>query len=109
MILTLEYHRSATRYLAGRGITGTKIGSRASGAVAANVAPLRLLNRPDPTPPGPEWTRVRPLLSGICGSDLGLLTGRNSAYLSALVSMPFTPGHEVVGQTVDELDGLPVG
>ncbi len=109
MILTLEYHRSAARYLAGRGVTGTKLGSRASGAIASNLSPLRLLNRPEPAPPGAHWTRVRPLLSGICGSDLGLLTGRNSAYLSALVSMPFTPGHEVVGQTLDDLDGLPKG
>lgn len=109
MILTLEYHRSAARYLAGRGATGTRFGARASGAIAANLAPLRLLNRPDPAPPGGRWTRVRPLLSGICGSDLGLLTGRNSPYLSALVSMPFTPGHEVVGTTLDDLDGLPKG
>ncbi len=28
----------------------------------------------------------------------GLLTGRNSPYLSAVISMPFTPGHEVVGR-----------
>jgi len=110
MILTLEYHRSTARYLAGRSATGTRLGARASGAIAANVAPLRLLNRPEPErPAGGQWTRVRPLLSGICGSDLGLLTGRNSPYLSALVSMPFTPGHEVVGTTLDELDDLPMG
>ncbi len=109
MILTLEYHRSPTRYLATRSATGTKLGARAAGMLAANVAPLRLLNRPEPRPPGPLWTRVRPLLSGICGSDLGLLTGRNSPYLSELVSMPFTPGHEVVGETLDDLPELPRG
>jgi threonine dehydrogenase-like Zn-dependent dehydrogenase len=109
MILTLEYHRSPVRYLATRGATATRLGSRAAGALAANVSPLRLLNRPEPRPPGPEWTRVKPILSGICGSDLGLLTGRNSMYLSELISMPFTPGHEVVGETLDDLDGLPRG
>src|SRR5690606_16167141 len=77
--------------------------------LAANLSPLRLLNRPDPRPPGPDWGRVRPLLSGICGSDLGLLTGRNSPYLSAVVSMPFTPGHEVVGELLDDLPGLAKG
>jgi threonine dehydrogenase-like Zn-dependent dehydrogenase len=109
MNLTLEYHRSPARYVASRAATGTSIGGRAAGVLAANLSPLRLLNRPDPRRPGPEWTRVRPVLSGICGSDLGLLTGRNSPYLSALVSMPFSPGHEVVGETLDDLPGIDRG
>jgi threonine dehydrogenase-like Zn-dependent dehydrogenase len=109
MILALEYHRSMTRYLAGRAVTSTRTGGRASGVIAANFSPLRLVNRREPRLPGPQWTRVRPLLSGICGSDLGLLTGRNSPYLSAVISMPFTPGHEVVGETLDDLPTLPRG
>jgi threonine dehydrogenase-like Zn-dependent dehydrogenase len=109
MILTLEYYHSPARYLLGRGATGTTLGARASGVVASNLSPLRLMSRPEPRLPSAGWTRVRPLLSGICGSDLGLLTGRNSPYFSALVSMPFTPGHEVVGETLDELPGLPKG
>jgi threonine dehydrogenase-like Zn-dependent dehydrogenase len=109
MILTLEYHRSAVRYLTSRGATSTRFAGRAGGVVAANVAPLRLVTRSEPHRPGPDWTRVKPLLSGICGSDLGLLTGRNSPYFSALVSMPFSPGHEVVGETLDELPDLPKG
>lgn len=110
MNLTLEYHRSPVRYLTGRAATSTQVGGRAAGVLAANLSPLRLLSRPDPCRPGSDWTRVRPIRSGICGSDLGLLTGRNSPYLSAVVSMPFTPGHEVVGQTLDDLpagDGRP--
>lgn len=109
MNLTLEYHRSPVRYLANRAVTSTRVGARASGALAANLSPLRLVNRPDPRPPGEGWGRVRPILSGICGSDLGLLTGRNSFYLSALISMPFTPGHEVVGELLDDLPGLSRG
>jgi threonine dehydrogenase-like Zn-dependent dehydrogenase len=109
MNLTLEYHRSPVRYVASRAATSAPLGGRAAGVLAANLSPLRLLNRPDPRRPGPRWTRVRPILSGICGSDLGLLTGRNSPYLSALVSMPFAPGHEVVGETLDDLPGLPRG
>ncbi|MEJ3744482.1 zinc-binding dehydrogenase [Actinomycetes bacterium KLBMP 9797] len=109
MNLTLEYYRSPSRYVASRAATSTGPGRRASGWLAANMSPLRLMNRPGPRPPDQEWTRVRPLLSGICGSDLGLLTGRNSPYLSALVSMPFTPGHEVVGVTLDDLPDLPKG
>ncbi len=109
MMLTLEYFHSASRYLAGRVATGTPWGGRASGAIAANVSPLRLVARPEPRLPGDGWTRVKPLLSGICGSDLGLLTGRNSPYLSAVISLPFTPGHEVVGVTLDDTPGTPKG
>ncbi|MDQ7911015.1 zinc-binding dehydrogenase [Phytohabitans sp. ZYX-F-186] len=109
MNLNLEYHRSPIRYVASRTATGTIATGRAAGWWAANMSPVRLVNRPDPRPPGPGWTRVKPLLSGICGSDLGLLTGRNSPYLSALISLPFTPGHEVVGETLDPLPDLPKG
>jgi len=40
---------------------------------------------------------LRPLLSGICGSDLATLDGRSSRYFEDMVSFPFVPGHEVVG------------
>lgn len=53
--------------------------------------------------------RVRPLLSGICGSDLATVTGSSSLYLSPLVSLPFTLGHEVVGELLDDAPGLPAG
>jgi threonine dehydrogenase-like Zn-dependent dehydrogenase len=107
--VALEYHRSPGRYFAGRVVTGTRLGGRAAGTVAANLAPLRLAGRAVPALPGAGWTRVRTRLSGICGSDLSLLTGRNSPYLSPLVSFPFVPGHEVVGETLDDLDDLPRG
>jgi threonine dehydrogenase-like Zn-dependent dehydrogenase len=46
--------------------------------------------------------RVRPRLSGICGSDLATIDGHSSRYFEPIVSFPFTPGHEVVGDTADE-------
>jgi threonine dehydrogenase-like Zn-dependent dehydrogenase len=70
---------------------------------AASAAPLRLVaRRPSETLPG--WARVRPRLSGICGSDLATVTGRSSFYFSSLVSMPFVPGHEIVGDLLDDVD-----
>jgi threonine dehydrogenase-like Zn-dependent dehydrogenase len=107
--LTLQYHRCAGRYFAARAISGSRAGNRLAGALASNMAPLRLVEQADPGPPGESWSRVEPVLSGICGSDLGLLTGRSSPYLGPLTSMPFVPGHEVVGRTLDELPGLPRG
>lgn len=109
MILALEYHRSPARYLTARGLTSVKPGRLLTGAIAGNVSPLQLVNRQAPRLPGPGWTRVTPLLSGICGSDLAMLAGRASPYLSPLISTPFVPGHEVVGTTLDELPELPRG
>ena len=58
---------------------------------------LRLANVGEPKLPTPHWVRVRPLLSGICGSDLSAISAQSSVYLSAFTSFPFIPGHEVVG------------
>jgi threonine dehydrogenase-like Zn-dependent dehydrogenase len=59
--------------------------------------PWLSLDRYDPPPlPGPDWIRLRPILSGICGTDLGLLTGQASAILSPFASFPAVLGHEVV-------------
>ncbi|HET6745633.1 MAG TPA: alcohol dehydrogenase catalytic domain-containing protein, partial [Candidatus Limnocylindria bacterium] len=51
--------------------------------------------------PGPDWVRLRPILSGLCGSDMALLTGRGSAVLSPFASFPATLGHEVVASVVE--------
>jgi len=75
------------------------------------LAPIRLVNVKDPMPPsGREgWARVKPLMSGICGSDLSTIAGRSSFYFSPLVSTPFVPGHEIVGELLDECEDLAPG
>jgi threonine dehydrogenase-like Zn-dependent dehydrogenase len=102
--LSLELYRSVPRYVAARAV-----GERFPGLLAGPVAPLRLVNREDRVPPAEGWARVRPLLSGICGSDLATISGRSSFYFSPLVSMPFVPGHEVVGELLNDVDGLSAG
>ena len=60
--------------------------------------PWLSLDRYEPPPlPGPDWVRLRPTLAGICGTDLGLLTGHASSILSPFASFPAVLGHEVVG------------
>ncbi|WP_052669833.1 zinc-dependent alcohol dehydrogenase [Nitriliruptor alkaliphilus] len=102
--LSLEFHRSLPRYVATRALS-----RRAPGTISAGLAPLRLVSGPAPEPRGVGWSRVRPRLSGICGSDLSMLSGRTSPYFSPLVSFPLTPGHEVVGELVDDVDDLAAG
>jgi threonine dehydrogenase-like Zn-dependent dehydrogenase len=65
------------------------------------VGPLSLRDVDPPELPGPDWVRVRPRLSGICGSDLATLDGKASRYFEPIVSFPFVPGHEVVGELDD--------
>lgn len=99
MTQALEMFRSMPRYLAQRA---------GPSATTGRLAPLRLVER-EVRPPTDGWVRIRPLLAGICGSDLGALSGKSSFYFSALVSMPFVPGHEVVGELLEDADGLAAG
>jgi len=65
--------------------------------LGAKVGPMSLVDIAEPDLPGPGWHRVRPRLSGICGSDLATVDGRSSPYFQPLVSFPFVLGHEIVG------------
>ncbi|MGZ4710424.1 MAG: zinc-dependent alcohol dehydrogenase [Acidimicrobiales bacterium] len=86
----LRFERNVPRYAAavaaGRVLPGS----------GARVGPLRLRDIDQPDLPGPDWVRIRPRLSGICGSDLGTIDGTSSRYFEPIVSFPFVPGHEVV-------------
>lgn len=104
MALALEFYRSASKYLGAR-----TVGSKVPGLIAGGLAPLRLVTQPDPEPPREGWARVRPRLSGICGSDLATIAGESSFYFSPLVSLPFVPGHEVVGDLVEDCGDLKAG
>ncbi len=101
MTRALELYRSLPRYLATRAVSGHL--PQLAAAMVGTAAPLRLTDRPDPRPPGEGWVTLRPRLSGICGSDLGTVTGRTSFYFTALVSMPFVPGHEIVADLQDDV------
>jgi threonine dehydrogenase-like Zn-dependent dehydrogenase len=119
-IPAVQLYRSVPRYVAARALSASlprplrPFAGALGSAAATGAAPLRLHDgAPPPLPAGPGWARVRPRLSGICGSDLATVTGRSSFYFASLVSLPFTPGHEVVGELIDDCAGpegdLPAG
>src|SRR5262245_15010339 len=91
----LVFSRKPARFAAAR-VAGAFLPGR-----GASVGPLALEADEPIDLPGADWVDVRPRLSGICGSDLALVDGTAAAYFDPIVSYPFTPGHEVVGDVVD--------
>jgi threonine dehydrogenase-like Zn-dependent dehydrogenase len=94
-VRALQFERSLARFAAAR-VAGTLAPGR-----GATVGPLRLVDLDQPALPGDGWHVVRPRLSGICGSDLATVDGMSSRYFEPIVSFPFVPGHEVVGELDD--------
>jgi threonine dehydrogenase-like Zn-dependent dehydrogenase len=94
-VKALQVKRSPARFGLAR------IASAVAPATAARVGPLEYASVDAPSLPGEGWVRLRPRLSGICGSDLALLEGKASTYFDPIVSFPFTPGHEVVADVLD--------
>jgi threonine dehydrogenase-like Zn-dependent dehydrogenase len=90
-VTSLVFERNLPRYAASR------VASLLGSGRGAGIGPLQLLDTVAPELPGDDWFHLRPLLSGICGSDLATLDGRSSRYFEDMVSFPFVPGHEVVG------------
>src|ERR687886_820646 len=82
---------------------------RIKGLDTSRLSPLQLEEIPEPELPTPEWVRVKPLLSGICGSDLGTLSAESSPYFSPITSPPFVMGHEVFGVVAQENSGFSAG
>jgi threonine dehydrogenase-like Zn-dependent dehydrogenase len=103
-MLALRYNMSVPRYLLMR--AGAK---RIKGLETSRFSPLQLEEIPEPELPAPEWVRVKPLLSGICGSDLGTTSSENSPYFSPITSSPFVLGHEVVGLVTEDTDNFRAG
>jgi threonine dehydrogenase-like Zn-dependent dehydrogenase len=55
----------------------------------------------EPELPGDDWVRVKTLMSGVCGTDLGAIHLHTSPYYSPFSSFPFTLGHENVGELLE--------
>ncbi len=92
----IEYVKSVPRYLFVR-----LLARHWPALCSSSLACIRLVDTPPPSLPGSEWVHVRPLLSGICGSDLATVMAKGSPYFSPFTSFPFVLGHEVVGEVVE--------
>jgi len=80
------------------------------------TTPCALLDVPDAEPLRPDWFVVRPLLTGICGSDAKQVLldfgDDDDSAMSGLCSFPQVLGHEVVAEVAalgPEAEGFDVG
>lgn len=106
-MIGIQFCKSIPRYLAMKAV-----GPWWRGASTSALLPISLRELAVPTLPAPAWVRLRPILSGICGSDLAAICSKGSAYLSPLTSTPFVLGHEVVAAVTEvgpEAAGVAVG
>ena len=79
------------------------------GCLVSRLNGVSLRDVPPPELPGPDWVRVRTLMGGICGTDLGILAQKQppNSILQAFASMPMVLGHEnvaVVEETGAEVE-----
>jgi threonine dehydrogenase-like Zn-dependent dehydrogenase len=89
----LEYHISPWRWTICKAASLLR-----KSACYGPLSPLRLVDRPMPQLPGPGWVRLRTLLGGICGTDLGLIMLRQhpATILQRFAAFPAILGHENV-------------
>ena len=96
---------SIPRYLAARAL-GKRIPSLYDGA-------LSCISMRDDVPraqlPGDDWVRLRPLLTGVCGTDVATVYFKASPTLSPYGTFPFVPGHEIVAVVTDVGRGVTSG
>ena len=69
----------------------------------SSLAPVRLEDVDEPSPPAPGWIVCDTILSGVCGSDAKqvFLNGRLDNPLTAILSFPHVLGHEAVASRTD--------
>ncbi len=75
-----------------------------SSAFWSPLSGLRLQRIPAPALPSPRWVRLRPILGGVCGTDLAAIFQRHhpASILQVFSSFPAVLGHENVS-LVDEV------
>ncbi|PTX64981.1 threonine dehydrogenase-like Zn-dependent dehydrogenase [Melghirimyces profundicolus] len=93
--------RSALPYLATKAL-GNYVPSLGYGPGSV----LRLREVSEPSLPGPRWIKVKPVLSGVCGTDMGAIFFKTSPALTPFNTFPSVLGHETVGVVTEVGEGV---
>lgn len=62
------------------------------------LATVKLVDRPEPELPTPQWLKIETLMCGFCASDLSLIFLKESPTASPFTSFPSVIGHEICGR-----------
>jgi len=103
----LQFRKSIPRYLLLK-----LAGPRLRRLYTSSASPVAYREIDEQKLPTPSWVRIRPILAGVCGSDLSTICAKGSPYLAPVTSMPFVMGHELVGRVVeigDDVKNVSVG
>lgn len=92
----IRFHYRPARYMLARLASG-----RLPGTGVGRLGFVQLDDVEPPSLPGPDWVRLRSRLSGICGSDLQVITAHDSFSLEPYAAYPFTFGHEIVATVAE--------
>ncbi len=92
----LVFDLSIPKYLLAKGV-----GGMIPGIHYGKGSCLSLREVPSPKLPGPGWVRLRPLLTGLCGSDLATIFFKYSPQLEPFNSFPAVLGHEILAEVVE--------
>ena len=89
----LVFDTSVPRYLA-----TSAIARLYPQVLLSKFSPTQLREIPEPVLKGDDWVKIRPRLSGLCGTDMGIVLCRQSTTLEPFAAYPMILGHEVSGE-----------
>jgi threonine dehydrogenase-like Zn-dependent dehydrogenase len=97
MMKALAFETSVPRYLLVSAIARVR-----PQVLFSNLAPTQMREIPEPALKGDDWVKIRPRLSGLCGTDMGIVLCRQSTTLEPFASYPMILGHEVSGEIAEK-------
>ena len=87
-------------------VLARSLGRVSDAFVYGRPSKLRLAERPAPSIRGEDWVRIKVILCGICGSDLGNISYRSSPAMEPFGSFPAVLGHEILGRVAEVGSGV---
>jgi L-iditol 2-dehydrogenase len=87
-------------------VVAKAVGKRLPKVHYARGSCLSLREVDPPKLPGPGWLRLKPIMTGLCGSDLATIFFKASPQLEPFNSFPAVLGHEILAEVTEVPDGV---
>lgn len=92
----IVYNFTVPKYVAAKAL-----GKRLPSLYYGKPSALSLKKVKEPKLPTEDWVKIKPIYSGLCGSDMGAIFYKTSPALTPFNSFPSIMGHEVVGYVTE--------